>query len=237
MKYKTFEALLNNCNKLYKDAVEQDYKIQDAFGGDTQVMTDWWDASITETLNIISNDMGDTSEAVDWLFWESMQNDDYMDFEINGITYEGSPRNIWLDLKGKLDERYSKPKELKEDEIKEVDETEFNWNDMSTFHRTNDIQDYRKRYSEIREDMVKEFSEVLKEFMFEHSTEETLHRIADAFSKVCEKFKASGVLRDYSMSTNDKKLDMNFKYDSTIMVDEVFLSMSDDGVTLGEYNQ
>jgi len=109
MRYETFESLLLNCKELYDTACIRDKKLQEALGGDSQIMTDWWSKYIEETINIISKDAGDKHEVVDWLFWESMcNNDGYISFWEDDIEYEGSPQNVWLDLKGKLNEGFSK---------------------------------------------------------------------------------------------------------------------------------
>lgn len=108
MKYETFEGLLNNCKKLYEGSVTRDKKLEEVLGGDTVVRTDWWDQYIEGILKCISDEYGD-SEDIDWLFWENMINSkDYNDFIIDDVKYEGSPKNIWLSLENKLDERYSK---------------------------------------------------------------------------------------------------------------------------------
>jgi len=129
MKFKTFEALLLNCKALYEAGCAKDRRLTEAFGGDTQIMTEWWDLFISETISTISKDMGDEHEVVDWLFWESMcNNDGYVSFWEDDVEYLGSPQNVWLDLKGKLNEGYSVPKKL-----------EFNENDISTQFSKEDI--------------------------------------------------------------------------------------------------
>jgi len=109
MKFKTFETLLTNCKELYDEAIQKDKDLEKAFGGDSQIMTDWWSNYIENTINILEKEYNDKTESINWLFWESMCNSDgYMDFENDGVTYEGSPKNIWLELNGMLDERFSK---------------------------------------------------------------------------------------------------------------------------------
>ena len=110
MKFKTFEALLNNAKDLYETACTRDRQLQDALGGDTQVMTDFWDKHITGILDSIGLEynLGKEDDTISWLFWDSMcNNDGYMNWEIDGVEYEGSPQNIWLDLENKLTEKYS----------------------------------------------------------------------------------------------------------------------------------
>ena len=124
MKFKSFESLLQNCKNLYDTAQAQDKKIQDALGGDSQVMTAWWESTITETLRIIEVDMNDKHGFVNWLFWENICNqgdqsgdggngdssDNYSSFSSfwkDDIEYIGNPRNVWLELKGKLNEDFS----------------------------------------------------------------------------------------------------------------------------------
>jgi hypothetical protein len=112
MKFKTFENLLNNCKDLYDAACERDSKLQEVLGGDTAVMTDWWSKYIEDTLKTISLEFNvnpNTDNSVDWLFWDSMlgydTNNGYLNFTIDGINYVGSPKNVYLDLTGMLDER------------------------------------------------------------------------------------------------------------------------------------
>ena len=103
MKLKTFEKIMNNLKEMYDEGIEYDHKLQEAFGGDTVIMTDWWSTGIEKTLDIISNDMGDTTGAIDWLFWESMlSTSSPMTFAIDDVDYEGTPENVWLEIKGKL---------------------------------------------------------------------------------------------------------------------------------------
>jgi len=109
MKYTTFNELLVNCKELYDEAVKKDKDLEKVFGGNTQIMTEWWSKYIENSIKIIEKEYSDKTESVDWLFWESMCNTDgYMDFEKEGVIYEGSPKNIWLDLNGILDESFSK---------------------------------------------------------------------------------------------------------------------------------
>jgi len=109
MKFKTFESLLQNCIDLYNRGVEQDKKLSSAFGGDSEITQDWWGYPIDDILNSIELEFCDKEERVQWLFWESMLNmEEYADFEIDGIVYEGSPENIWMELKGILNEQFSK---------------------------------------------------------------------------------------------------------------------------------
>jgi len=247
MKFKTFEALLNNCISLYDNATKRDRKISDAIGGDTEVMSDWWDENLVSILDTIALDMGDTTETIDWLFWESMLNrDSYMDFVIDDITYEGSPRNVWLDLKGRLDERYSKPnskpinKKSPNVSIKEVDMThiagtEFDWNDMSTHYAEMPIKEYREKYSEVRGRMAKSFGDAILEFMFDVNDINTLNAILRQFEKICYDYAKSDEIKSYNLAINGSKIDISIKYDNTELSDEVFLAMSEDTVELGEY--
>jgi len=109
MKFKTFEALLNNCKDLYDSACSRDRRLSDALGGDTQVMSDFWDKNIVETLKIIQDEYDTKGNDIEWLFWESMNsNDGTMDFQVDGITYDGTIQNVWMDLEGILDERFAK---------------------------------------------------------------------------------------------------------------------------------
>jgi len=124
MKYKTFESLLLNCKELYDEAVKRDKTLQDALGGDTQIMTEWWSKYIEKTIDSIQEEFGDKNETVDWLFWESMcSSSGYMDFVIDDVTYIGNIENVWMDLTGILDERFGKSISSSEDKSKTQEST------------------------------------------------------------------------------------------------------------------
>ena len=103
MKLQTFENTILELRDLYNSAVNHDRKLEDALGGDTQVATLWWDDFITNSLHILERDMSDTKDIIGWLFWDSMDDSTgYNTFTDNDEEYEGSPKNVWLSLKGKL---------------------------------------------------------------------------------------------------------------------------------------
>jgi len=108
MKYETFENLLLNAKSLYDTAVKKDKAIEEAFGGDSLINTEWWSPFIEETISIIESEYNDKTGSVDWLFWEIICSPSNIDFTFDDAIYEGSILNIWLQLEGKLDERYSK---------------------------------------------------------------------------------------------------------------------------------
>jgi len=108
MKFKTFESLLQNCLDLYNAGCARDKVLSDAFGGDTNIMTDWWDTFIEETLESIKAELNDDSDTIDWLFWDNMtmnNEPEYQTFEVDGVEYIGNPKNIYLELTGMLDEK------------------------------------------------------------------------------------------------------------------------------------
>jgi hypothetical protein len=104
MKKETFIKTIENIKDFYDATVLQDKKIQEALGGDTQVMTEWHSKYIEKMLEILSEEMGDTSDTIDWLFWDSVcsMDGEYMTFEIDGNEYLGTPENIWKELKQEL---------------------------------------------------------------------------------------------------------------------------------------
>jgi len=117
MKYETFNNLIQNCKELYDEAVKRDKDLEKVIGGDSQIMSDWWSKYIEKTIESIEEEFGDKDSTVDWLFWESIcSSSGYMDFEVDGITYEGNPKNVWMELSGILDERFSKTIEEPENE-------------------------------------------------------------------------------------------------------------------------
>jgi hypothetical protein len=112
LNYKTFKSLLDTCEEIYDISVARDKRLQEALGGDTQIMTDYWDKPIQDILKAISLEFGrdpEQDDLVDWLFWDNMintnMNNGYLTFDHEGLDYVGSPKNIYLLLTGLLDER------------------------------------------------------------------------------------------------------------------------------------
>ena len=102
MKYKTFKKSINNLFNFYISTRNFDKDLEKVFGGDSMIMTDWWNIPLEEGLDIIAKDMKDKTGVVDWLFFESLLSTKGMTFEINEVRYDGTIKNVWLDLKGKL---------------------------------------------------------------------------------------------------------------------------------------
>ena len=149
MKFKTFESLLHSCVDLYNRGVEQDKKLSEAFGDFSEVSQDWWGYSIDNIIDSIELEFNDKEERVQWLFWESILNrEEYLDFKIDGIVYEGSPENIWMELNGILDEKFSKsvPVEIAEStgsvgSVGSVGSTELTKEKMINTHDEKDIKE------------------------------------------------------------------------------------------------
>lgn len=105
MKYITFEKMIISCKIAYENTIKRDKLLEDALGGDCRVSSE--KSHIQDILNIIADDMGDTCETIDWLFWESLNSSSYpLTFEEKGITYNGNIINTWSLLKNKLN-KYS----------------------------------------------------------------------------------------------------------------------------------
>jgi len=148
MKYKTFESLLNTCKKLYEDGSKKDEQLTKAFGGDTTILQDWWDNSIVDILNSISNEFGldtENDNTIDWLFWDSMcgydMNNRYLSFNVDGIEYVGSPKNVYLDLNNMLDERLGITKVNSEPKKYEIDKDYKEEKIETHFIQTKEIKD------------------------------------------------------------------------------------------------
>jgi len=114
MKLETFVKLINETKKVYDNSIAQDKKLENALGGDSVVMTEWISEHLEENIKIIAEDMNDTEEWIDWLFWESVcSNSNYSEFEVDGVVYRGTPKNIWKLLKNKLTKKDALYKEKK----------------------------------------------------------------------------------------------------------------------------
>lgn len=102
MKYETFESIILELKKLYDEGIEKDRALSKIFGEDSYVVSDY--KIIDNTLKILGKELNDETEAIEWLFWESLNSTKGIsNFYIGGIEYEGNIRNIWLSLKNELD--------------------------------------------------------------------------------------------------------------------------------------
>ena len=143
MKFKTFESLLHSCIDLYNRGVEQDKKLSEAFGDFSKVSQDWWRYSIDNIIDSIELEYNDKNKTVSWLFWESMLNGEgYLDYDIDGVIYEVSPENIWMELNGILGEQFSKSVPVEIDESAgSVGSTELTKEKMINTHDEKDIKE------------------------------------------------------------------------------------------------
>ncbi len=128
MEQKYFEDRLFNLKSLWDSAIEHDKKLEEVFGGDSVIMTDWWSSYMEKEIKLIAEEMGDTDEVIEWLFWESMNSyEDYYSFYIDDVEFEGSPSNVWKDITNNLTLKDSKDFSSFE-ENKETDEKEHDKN-------------------------------------------------------------------------------------------------------------
>jgi len=141
MRFKIFEKSINELLDFYNEASDRDRKLEKALGGDTVVMTDWWDKHLTTSLNIIRYSMRlpEDDDTIDWLFFDvlcSSNPEDYI-FTEGDIKYKATIKNIWLNTKGKLDERvgdlYVEPKEVDMTHVPTESGNDFDWNKPETF--------------------------------------------------------------------------------------------------------
>jgi len=110
MKFETFESLINECKTLLDKSHIKDKALEKALGGDTTIITE--NIIIDNILKILAEELNDKTGSIDWLFWESInntaindENESYSFFKIDDVKYIGNPKNIWLDLHGKLGEK------------------------------------------------------------------------------------------------------------------------------------
>lgn len=101
MKYETFESIILELKKLYDDGVEKDRALSKIFGEDSYIVSDY--KIIDNTLKILEKELDDDSEFIQWLFWESLNSrNGISSFYIHEKEYEGSIKNVWLNLKKEL---------------------------------------------------------------------------------------------------------------------------------------
>jgi len=124
MKFATFDKQITELKKFYDEACARDTKIQEALGGDTQVMTDWWSSALDGILDTIKSefDLPENDDTIDWLFYDCVCNDEEMTFEYEGINYIGNTKNVYLSLTGMLDERFGEQASENKEEAEIVPE-------------------------------------------------------------------------------------------------------------------
>ena len=108
MKKETFIQTINLIKNFYDEVVTQDKKLEEAIGGDTRIMSDWHSKYMEDMLDILAKEMNDEGEMVDWLFWESICSySGPSSFEVQGVTYKGTPENVYDYLVKELKEENS----------------------------------------------------------------------------------------------------------------------------------
>lgn len=121
MKFKTFEKLINTAKSIYEELDKKDKNLEEVFGEDSCIMSRETDVFISNILNSIELEYGivEDDNIIDWLFWENIMSNDSLDLVIDGITYDGSIKNVWLSLEGALDEKPIKSdiKKSKEEDL------------------------------------------------------------------------------------------------------------------------
>jgi len=106
MKFRVFEKQILELKRFYDEALLRDEKIQDALGGDTQVMTDWWGSHLDKSLDILKEEFNADGDIIDWLFFDCLcSNADETTLTVDGVQYIGNIKNVFLILTNSLDER------------------------------------------------------------------------------------------------------------------------------------
>jgi len=106
MKFRVFEKQILELKRFYDEAVLRDEKIQDALGGDTQVMTDWWGSHLDKSLDILKEEFNADGDIIDWLFFDCIcSNAEETTLTVDDVQYIGNIKNVFLILTNSLDER------------------------------------------------------------------------------------------------------------------------------------
>ena len=93
---------MNNILDFYETQRKLSERLNKVFGSDTSIFIRVTEEYIEDTVDLYGTLMGN-SEAVDWLFWESMMSHTgLMSFFVDGVEYEGNPENVYDDIKGNL---------------------------------------------------------------------------------------------------------------------------------------
>jgi len=132
MKFRVFEKQILELKRFYDEAVLRDEKIQDALGGDTQVMTDWWGSHLDKSLDILKEEFNADGDIIDWLFFDCIcSNSEETTLTVDGIEYIGNIKNVFLILTNSLDERLG---DIVIESLNEAPETpEYREEDLSTY--------------------------------------------------------------------------------------------------------
>lgn len=231
MKLKTFEDTLLALRGLYDSAVAQDCKLEEALGGDTQIASDWWDNYITDSLHIIERDLKDETGIVGWLFWDSMSNSDgYCTFKVDGEEYEGSPKNVWLRLKGKLCNHEEEPFNYNKPAI---------WFAEAGFQRGEVIPDedvenniFGKTLSRIL--ILDEVRNTISHYMFEMLNTDTVLKVEADIEAVLASFSARGYIAKYNIVSDELEIAFNIAYSEDSEYNEYIIIFSESGITFDE---
>ena len=102
MKYKMFKRKVKVINALIEKESDFNKRLQDVLGGDSYVITDLFNAEITELVKILTEEMNDTSEWIDYLIYEVNMHNSDLTFEIDNVSYKSCTKNIYKMLTGKI---------------------------------------------------------------------------------------------------------------------------------------
>jgi len=95
MKFETFKGILENLYNLLENGRNKNKAISEALGGDSNVYMDWYSKYVEDTINLISKDLNDDSELIDWFFWETECGNNKLTFSHKDKIYEPTYENIW----------------------------------------------------------------------------------------------------------------------------------------------
>jgi len=84
----------------------RDNKLTDAFGGESQIITNNSDYIIDAILSSMNAEYNYGNDLVHNLFWDHIAMDTPGKFKSNGISYDYTIKNVWLELEGLLDETF-----------------------------------------------------------------------------------------------------------------------------------
>jgi len=97
MDFETFKKMIELGVSTYKESYKKDKLLSEAFGGDTNVVTNL--TFLDELTEIIKENMKDDEEWVDYLVFENLITDDYnendLKIDIKGVKYPVTIEVIW----------------------------------------------------------------------------------------------------------------------------------------------
>jgi len=148
MKFTTFDRQITELKKFYDEACLKDKKLEEALGGDTQVMTDWWGSVLDGMLDSIKSEFGlaENDDTIDWLFYDCICGNEELTFEDDGIRYIGNTKNVYLSLTGMLDERFGETPKMSEKDDTKPEQNEMHKENSELLDEDNMINKAKKYF-------------------------------------------------------------------------------------------